>query len=212
MLEWYRVGGDYIDLMDDCHSLVCFVVDGLKRDPGFAPYIDGSCFGNIDLDAPWPRITVADAFSRWGSLTLAEALQADRFDEIISFDIEPRLGMVSPTFLYDYPAACASLARLKTAEPPVAERCELYINGVELANGFSELTDSEELRLRFEKEKDIIEGSGDIRLQLPERFLTDLDRLDTAAGIAFGLDRLLMLLSGAERIDQVTSFAPDDWL
>jgi lysyl-tRNA synthetase class 2 len=211
MLEWYRVGGDYRDLMDDCRSLICSVVDSLKTEPRFAVSIDGSCFGNIDLAAAWQRLSVAAAFSRWGSLSLAEALRTDRFDEVISLDIEPHLGLVSPTFLCDYPAACASLARLKEGDPSVAERFELYINGVELANGFSELTDAEEQRRRFEKEQDKIEKSGGKRPPLPERFLADLDRLDSAAGIAFGLDRLLMLLTGAERIDQVISFAPDDW-
>jgi len=211
MLEWYRNGGDYLDLMDDCRALICAVVDELKKAPRFASYIDRSCFGNIDPTAEWERITVADAFSRWSSLTPAEALQTDCFDETISLDIEPKLGTASPVFLHDYPAACASLARLKSGDPSVAERFELYIDGVELANGFTELTDAREQRMRFEQECDEIEKKGSTRPRMPEKFLGDLDRLGSAAGIAFGLDRLLMLLMSAASINQAVGFSADDW-
>jgi len=211
MLEWYRNEADYLDLMEDCRLLVCSVVNELQNDSRFRPYIDESCLGKIDLSGEWERITVAEAFSRWASLSLEEALQSDRFDEIISFDIEPHVGIASPTFLCDYPANCASLARLRQGDPSVAERFELYINGVELANGFSELTDAHEQRRRFEKELDAIEKSGGIRPQMPEKFLAELDRLGAAAGIAFGLDRFFMLLMSSESINKAVSFCPDDW-
>ena len=211
MLEWYRIDGDYSDLMADCQSLVLHVVESLLQQALHQEYVARSCFGTMPLKADWERITVADAFSRWSPLPLSEALASDRFDEIVAINIEPHLGVESPTFLSDYPAACASLARLKDADPTVAERFELYINGMELANGFSELTDGDEQRLRFEEELDRIERRDGIRPNMPENFLTDLGQLDRAAGIAFGLDRLLMLLMSAHSINEVVSFSPDDW-
>jgi lysyl-tRNA synthetase class 2 len=211
MLEWYRLGSDYRDLMEDCQLLICFIVESLRADPRFVAAIDGSWFGSIDLTEQWERLTVAEAFQRWTATSPDEALQSGRFDEIVSFDIEPRLGLTAPAILYDYPAACGSLARLSDKDAAVAERFELYINSMELANGFSELTDPNEQRLRFGLELDKIEQSGRRRPPMPERFLEDLEHIDTAAGIAFGLDRLLMLLLSAASINEVVSVSPDDW-
>lgn len=211
MLEWYRLGGDYTDLMSDCQALVSHVVTALGGDDRFREILSRSCFGTLSLSSEWQRLSVAEAFDRWASIPLAEALRSDRFDELMAIDIEPHLGLQTPTFLYDYPAVCASLARLKIDDPGLAERFELYINGMELANGFSELTDGREQRLRFEEELSRIERRDGVRPPLPENFLVDLEKLDQAAGIAFGLDRLLMLLSSASSIADVVSFSPDDW-
>ena len=211
MLEWYRLGSDYRDLMEDCRALICFIVEALRADPRFAAVIAGSWFGKVDPAQRWERLTVAEAFERWASTSPEEALQSGRFDEIISIDIEPRLGLTAPAILYDYPAACGSLARLRADDDSVAERFELYINSMELANGFSELTDAYEQRLRFEQELDKIERSGRRRPPMPKRFLEDLGRIDSAAGIAFGLDRLLMLLLSASSINEVVSVSPEDW-
>lgn len=211
MLEWYRLGSDYRELMDDCRSLICFIVESLRAEPRYAAVIDGSWFGNVDLSWEWERLTVAEAFERWASTSPEEALQTQRFDEIISIDIEPRLGLNAPAILYDYPAACGSLARLSDDDDSVAERFELYINSMELANGFSELTDAHEQRLRFDQELDKIEKSGSRRPIMPEKFLADLEHIDTAAGIAFGLDRLFMLLLSADIIEETIPFSARDW-
>ncbi len=211
MLEWYRVDGDYLDLMTDCRSLLCFILESFKAQSRYRAVIGRSCFGNIEVEGDWERIPVSEAFARWGSLSLDGALEADRFDEIISVDIEPRLGLETPALLYDYPAACASLARLKAGDRSLAERFELYINGIELANGFSELTDAREQRSRFSEELRLIEKSGRVRPQMPDKFLADLEQLGRAAGIAFGLDRLLMLLMSKESIEEVVCFSSDDW-
>ena len=211
MLEWYRLGGDYTDLMVDCHALVKHVVTSLNLDDQFRDIVSGSCFETMPLSSEWERLSVAEAFARWGSLPLDEALKSGCFDELIAVDIEPHLGVRTPTFLYDYPAVCASLTRFKNDDASLAERFELYIDGMELANGFSELTDAHEQRLRFEEEIDRIEQRSGTRPPMPENFLVDLARLDRAAGIAFGLDRLLMLLMSAASIDEVVSFSPDDW-
>lgn len=214
MLEWYRLDGTYIDLMEDCRSLIRSILDTLNRQPEFQQILAGSWFGNVDIGREWQKISVSEAFDAWGPISIREALDSDQFDEIISIEIEPRLGVEMPTFLYDYPVECASLALLKDDDASVAERFELYINGIELANGFSELTDSDEQRQRFAEELEMIAQKRSETYQtrnVPEKFLADLDRIDRAAGIAFGLDRFLMLLLSTETIDEVISFSPDDW-
>ena len=197
MLEWYRAGCDYQALMDDCEAL-------------FANLCPEGQLAGIDLTAPWERLTVAEAFARYGSLPLAEALATGRFDEIIALEIEPRLGQERPTFLLDYPAGHAALARRKPGNPQVAERFELYIQGMELANAFSELTDPDEQRRRFEQEEAERRRLGKAPYPTPEKFLRELAALPAAAGIALGVDRLVMLLTGAATIDQVVAFTPEE--
>ena len=144
MLEWYVAGFDYQQLMSQCEELIISVADDL----GFAGGLAGQA-GQINLASPWERITVQEAFETYAPVTLDEALSQDRFDEILVEYIEPNLGLTKPAFLYDYPARLGALARLKQSDQSVAERFELYIGGLELANGFSELTDAGEQRQRF---------------------------------------------------------------
>lgn len=211
MLEWYRTDADYFDLMSDCRALIRYLIDSLKQFDEYRDMVGRSCFGTMAVDHEWEALTVAEAFSRWGTMRLEDALDSGRFDWVIAIDIEPHLGQHSPTFLFDYPAECASLARLKKEDSDVAERFELYIDGMELANGFSELTDGDEQRARFAEELRLIDNNKGGEARMPERFLEDLERIDRAAGIAFGLDRLLMLLMSASSIDEVVSFSPDDY-
>ncbi|MCJ7685817.1 MAG: EF-P lysine aminoacylase GenX, partial [Desulfobacteraceae bacterium] len=125
-------------------------------------------------------------------------------------EIEPNLGTIRPTFLYDYPSAMAALARLKPGNRDLAERFELYIAGLELANGFSELNDPVEQRARFERDLQIRDVEGKETYPMPERFLRALEHMPDAAGIALGVDRLAMLFSGALKIDEVVSFTPEE--
>lgn len=201
MLEWYRSGTDYSALMRECEELLAELLpSGKMTNSGTT----------IDLAPPWERLTVAEAFARYGSLRLDAALAAGRFDEIIAFEIEPRLGLTRPTFLIEYPAALAALARKKPADPQVAERFELYIAGLELANAFSELTDPVEQRQRFVHEEADRRAAGKPPYPIPETFLRELATMPDAAGIALGVDRLVMLLTGAESIDQVVAFTPEE--
>jgi lysyl-tRNA synthetase class 2 len=143
ILEWYRGGVDFRALMDDCEALI----NGISRELGF----DGAFprqGSRIRLEAPWERITVREAFARYATMTVAEALKEDRFDEILTCEVEPHLGKDRPVFLCEYPVELGALARAKEADPRVAERFELYIAGLELANAFSELTDAGEQRRR----------------------------------------------------------------
>ncbi len=199
MLEWYRRDADYKDLMRDCEALIQFLHTALP-DHRFPCASAQAC----------EYITVEDAFLRYGSISVQQALNQDLFDEILVEDIEPHLGKYCPTFLYDYPLELASLARQKEKQPEVAERFELYVSGVELANGFSELTDPEIQRSRFEEEYANMGILQDSKAKMPERFLDSLAQLEQAAGIAVGLDRLFMLFLGEDHLDTVISFAPEE--
>jgi lysyl-tRNA synthetase class 2 len=200
MLEWYRAKVDYRALMEECEELLRRLVpDGTISWRG----------ERIDLTPPWERLTVAEAFARFATVSLEEALATDRFDEVIAFEIEPHLGRDRPTFLTEYPAELAALARKKPGDPRVAERFELYIAGLELANAFSELTDPVEQRQRFENDEATRRTAGKPPYPSPEKFLRELETMPEAAGIALGVDRLVMLLTGAETIDEVVAFTPE---
>jgi lysyl-tRNA synthetase class 2 len=125
-------------------------------------------------------------------------------------DIEPRLGIRKPVFLYDYPAQRAALARLKSEDETVAERFELYIGGLELANGFSELIDPEEQKKRFEKENQNRRSMGRLIYPMPEEFLEEMNEMTPSAGIALGVDRLVMVFLNASSIDEVVAFTPEE--
>jgi lysyl-tRNA synthetase class 2 len=201
MLEWYRAGVDYEALMEECEELLRTL----------APQGSLSWRGEvIRLTPPWERLTVAEAFARHASVSPEKAFAADRFDQVLALEVEPHLGRERPTFLCEYPSELAALARRKPGNPAVAERFELYIAGVELANAFSELTDPVEQRERFVRDEAARRAAGKTPYPSPEKFLTELATLPQAAGIALGLDRLVMLLSGAASIDDVVAFTPED--
>ena len=126
--------------------------------------------------------------------------------------VEPRLGLARPTYLLDWPASMASLSRVKAADPRWAERFELYAGGLELANGFTELTDAVEQRARLIEEQALRRRLGRPVLPLDEPFLAALPRMPGAGGVAVGFDRLLMLLTGAASIAEVLLFPAEEFL
>ena len=204
LLEWYRRGADYQDLMNECEAFITHVA----RQMGSGAILDYQG-RHIQLAPPWPRISVKGAFEKFASSSLAAALQNDQFDEIMVNQIEPRLSRSQPIFLIDYPACRAALARLKSEDSRYAERFELYIAGVEICNGFSELTDPVEQRARFEHERDQRRKADKPVYPLPEKFLMALQDMPSAAGNALGVDRLTMLFADAKRIDDVVTFTPE---
>ena len=169
LLEWYAVHQTYEDLMTQCQGLLRHIAQGLGS-PGCLVYQDTS----LDLANAFERMTVAGAFERFSNVSLNQALDAGCFDEIISFDIEPHLGTSRPCFLYDYPISMASLSAVHPEKPDTAQRFEMYAAGIELANGFTELTDPELQRKRFERENELRVRQGKTKLPLPEAFLSDL--------------------------------------
>ncbi|NWF92991.1 MAG: EF-P lysine aminoacylase GenX [Syntrophaceae bacterium] len=205
LLEWYRSGCDYIGLMEECEELIQTVASAIGL--GDQIVYRGQ---KIDLGRPWERISVKEVFERYSPFAMGEALEQDVFDEIMVRDIEPRLGIEKPTFIYDYPAARRALARLKQEDRTLAERFELYIGGLELANAFSELIDPEEQREHFLRENENRQAMGKPVYPLPEKFLEDLEDMPPSAGIALGVDRLVMVLLDVTSIDEVVAFTPEE--
>lgn len=204
MLEWYTAGFDYHQLMSQCEALIAAVA----KDLGISEIIRQNT--KTCLTPPWEKITVADAFLKYAPISCEEALAQDKFDEILVDDIEPHLGIDRPIFIYDYPAQLAALAKLNINNPAVSERFELYIGGVEIANGFSELTDTHEQRTRFEEALEARAAKNWARYEMPEKFLHSLESLPPCAGIALGIDRLVMMMTGAATIDDVVAFPPEN--
>ena len=205
MLEWYTCGEDYLAMMTQCEALIGYVASTLNL--GNTIHYQGTA---IDLTPPWERLSVAQAFERFGQTSVASALQHDRFDEIMVMQIEPQLKRNRPLFLYDYPAKRAALSRKKAQNPELAERFELYIGGLELCNAFSELTDPHEQRQRFETDRQMRHAAGNQLYPTPHNFLDALEDMPAAAGNALGLDRLVMLLADTARIDDVVAFTPEE--
>ena len=204
LLEWYRTGASYKDLQRDCvellHEVCAFG----------AATSEGACRGSvIEPEKPWESLTVRDAFLRLAGWDPVVDFDPDRFDVDMVTKVEPHLGFPNPCFLEDYPPDRAALARLKDSDPPVAERFELYWAGIELANGFTELTDPAEQRKRFEAVLADRHEAGLPSRPMPEAFLAAIEHLPQCAGIALGLDRLVMLLAGADSVDRVVAFPPD---
>ncbi len=203
MLEWYHRGWDYVDLMEECEDFFNTLagkvsgLDGVNR--------KGEIFykgRTISLEKPWSRLSLRDAFRNFSDISVEQAIAEDQFEEILVEEIEPHLGWERPVFLYDYPIQLASLAKVKQDTPDLAERFELYIGGLELANGFSELVDAEVQRERFAQEMMTIRRLGrDARM--PEHFLQSLEGLGDTAGIALGVDRMSMLLQGKEKLTDI---------
>ncbi len=205
LLEWYTAGHTYLEMMIQCEKLIQFVA-GFAGQPVSILYRDQ----RILMSSPWDRITVCEAFDRYSRTAMKEALAQNRFDEIMATEIEPCLGKDRPVFLYDYPASRSALARLKPDDPSVAERFELYIAGLELCNAFSELTDPVEQRKRFDAEQKLRKHDGKTAYPMPEFFLNALDDMPVSSGNALGLDRLILLLTDANSIDDVVAFIPEE--
>jgi lysyl-tRNA synthetase class 2 len=206
MLEWYRAGADYTRIIADIESLITTTArgHGFKNDK--IEY-QGQV---IDIRKPWPRITVKDAFLKAAGWDPLATDDADRFNADFVLKVLPSFSPHRPTVLVDYPAAQASLARLKSGNPLVAERAEVFIGGLELANAYTELTDAIEQEQRFREAIARIKRERHQQMPLPEKFLESLPRLPTCAGVALGVDRLAMLFCDTASIDDVMAFTVDE--
>jgi elongation factor P--(R)-beta-lysine ligase len=211
LLEWYRPGWDYGRLMDEVGALVRLALDRPVMPIERLTYRDLFRAG-LGLD-PWHAGTaqLREAAERTGLQGL-DGLDLDRdgwLDLLLTQCLEPRLGQGKLTFLCDYPPSQAALSRVRSSGAvPVAERFELYIDGIELANGFGELIDAREQRARFMADLEIRRAQGRSEPPIDTSLLDALDHgMPECAGVALGLDRLLMIATGAEPIDAVLSFA-----
>jgi lysyl-tRNA synthetase class 2 len=220
MLELYRPNADYEAIMRDVEEALLAVERALGVTGPFSR-------------APFERVTVRDAVLKTTGVDLfacrspaelrqaAEAVgvrvgSAERFEDVFFHlfltKVEPTLGVDRPTFLTEYPSEMASLARLKPQDARVAERFELYGGGMELANGFSELTDGEEQRRRLVEEQALRTELGKPVYPLDERFLDAVGRMPPSGGVAVGLDRVLMAILGQRSISEVLLFPAHDFV
>lgn len=204
MVEWYRARAGSDEVMRDTEDLVAHLAGVLAAG---APALRRGG-RRIDAAPPWERLSVREAFERHASVRLDDVVgDDDAFHRVLVDEIEPRLGHERPTFLTRYPARMASLARLHPDDPSVADRFEVYVAGVELCNGFGELTDADEQRRRFERDVEERRRLGKPAHPIDERFLAALARgMPASGGNALGFDRLLMLLTGADAVADVMAF------
>ena len=223
MCEWYRAHEPYGVLIEDCAELLAAAAEaagterfrwrGRSCDPFLEPERLGVCeafdrYAEIDLAATLSREgndreALAAEAARIGVRVVEDDDWSDLFSKILSDRVEPRLGLGRPTVLDLYPASEAALARRSLLDPRLAERFELYACGVELANAFGELTDADEQRRRFEAEMELRRRIYGDDYPIDEDFLAALEIMPEASGIALGFDRLVMLATGAERIEDV---------
>ncbi|MBM3522926.1 MAG: EF-P lysine aminoacylase GenX [Alphaproteobacteria bacterium] len=225
MLEWYRAGDDYSRLMGDCAAILRLAADsagsrhlvwnGRACDPRLEPErltvqaaFERHCGIDLLATAPDPRAPDADLLASAAARIDIVSPPDDRWDDIffrIFLErIEPHLGIGRATLLQDYPVSMAALSRAKPGDPRVAERVELYVAGLELANGFSELVDAQEQRQRFEADMDLKQRLYGERYPIDEDFIAALRHgMPAAAGMALGFDRLVMLACGASDIREV---------
>jgi lysyl-tRNA synthetase class 2 len=216
MLEWYRVGFDHHRLMDETDELVRRLLvpamslnpserltyrEAFQRHAGLDPHTasaeDFAAVAKAHKIGVPPELLTQNDLSVWRDLLLTHA-------------VEPKLGQGRLTFIYDYPASQASLARIQPGDPPLAARFELYLSGIELANGFHELADADEQRGRFERQLHARVASDQPVVPMDERLLAALAHgLPDCAGVALGLDRLVMLAASARSISEVMAFPVD---
>ncbi|HEY7298914.1 MAG TPA: EF-P lysine aminoacylase EpmA [Xanthobacteraceae bacterium] len=223
LLEWYRAHGRYELLMEDCMTVIACAADTVRtRSVSWRERIADPC-------AEPERLTVAEAFSLHAGIDFRQTLSpegADRlrfavmasdigvyvskddtwgdiFSRIMSEKVEPYLGLGRPTILDEYPAAMSPLARPKSSDPSVAERFEVYLCGVEVANGFGELNDASEQRRRLAAQMAEKERIYHERYPIDDDFINALRSMPAACGVALGLDRLVMLVTGAPDIEHV---------
>ncbi len=213
MLEWYRKDKDMESIMDDCESLFTHVVTGLSNQINSKEYYD-----------TWERMHMKDIWKKYVAVDLDEYLNKESLKELcrekgfqVEDDeayedlfyriflnlIEPHLGKDKPTIIHHYPAQMAALAKLDDNDSRYAERFEIYIKGVELANAFSELCDPIEQRKRLEEERLQRQKLGKEIYSIDEEFVQALEHIDSAAGIALGVDRMVQVLTGCKDITDV---------
>ena len=237
MAEWYEVGGDYMSVASEMEKLMQFIWGKLQptgsdlvghkqatlRD--LTLQYQGKTY---DITAPWERISVAEAFQKYAGIdvetmldeqkllvaarekgyqVVAETTWEEMWNQIIANEIEPKLGVEKPTILYDYPLAQAVLAKKKPSDPRFAERWELFLGGLELANCFSELTDWKEQEARCLENLVERKQLGKTEFPMDTAFIDALKKgMPECGGVALGIDRLVMLFTDSGNIDEVLTF------
>jgi lysyl-tRNA synthetase class 2 len=208
ILEWYRPGWDHHQLMDEVDELLAATLgsrsgERLSYAETYARYAGFNPHSEPDADL---RARVKG----FGVPSADDLTRDDLLDLVLTHLIEPKLGHCQPTFIHDYPASQAALARVRDGDPPLAERFEVFVEGVELANGYHELTDPAEQRRRFEADLEARKSGGLPEVPVDERLLAGLEHgLPSCAGVALGIDRLIMVAAGTRDLSEVLAFPID---
>jgi len=215
ILEWYRIKADYTNIMRDCENLINFLNSqpATRKLNNFSP--------------PWQRISIKQSFQKYAGVNLDEFLDPQKarqicqkkgyqasenstweqlYHQIFLNEIEPKLPKEKPLILYDYPAPLAALARLKPTNPRYAERFEFYLAGLEIGNGYSELIDPQEQEKRLRQDIEARKSLGMRLFDYDKEFVEAVKNLPPCGGIAVGVDRLIMALTGAKTISEVLPF------
>jgi len=208
LLEWYRPGFTHHDLMDEMDALLCEI---LGASPAERLSYRTLFERELALDPHTAAASDLHSAAHAAGVGDVQGLSSDDrdgwLDLLMTHAIEARLGLDRPVFVYDYPESQAALARVRPENPPVAERFEVYVRGIELANGFHELTDAREQRRRFETNLDERRRLGLEEMAIDEKLLAALEHgLPSSAGVALGVDRLVMISAGAPSIQDVIAF------
>jgi len=215
LLEWYRVGLDHQQLMDEVAALVRAALDGPAATGPTEKLTYREAFErSLGLDPHTASVAALTACARTHGVSVPDGMSNDSPDPwrdlLLTHLVETNLGRGQLTFIYDYPASQAALARVRPGNPPLAERFELYIEGIEIANGFHELADAAEQRARFTRDLATRKKQGLAAVPMDERLLTSLEHgLPDCSGVALGFDRLVMLAAGARSIQDVLAFPID---
>lgn len=236
ILEWYRVDADYTDIMKDCEELLMFINTYLLRSRQTKTAVNTKQLvyqgKKIDLTPPWERLSMTDAFRRYAHINLVHALSAktlfplartkgyrieqgdtweELFNQVFFNEIEPKLGREKPTILFEYPVALAALSKKKKNDPRFAERFEFYIEGLELGDAYSELTEWKEQLERFKDEQEEQHRLGKTIHPIDTDFIEALKvGMPTTGGIAVGVDRLIMLFANVTDIADTMFFPVTD--
>jgi lysyl-tRNA synthetase class 2 len=207
MLEWYRVGFDHRRLMHETAEIVGEALALVGRSAGVVELSYRELFSTqLDIDpltAPIDRLRAPLAESRVDPEGLS---RDDWLDLLLTHRLQPEFPKDRITLVFDFPASQCALAKIRDGNPPVAERFELFLGSYELANGYHELTDASEQRERFERDNERRRLRGQREVPIDERFLAALPRLPPCAGVALGIERLLMCLAGTDDIGDVIAF------
>ncbi len=236
ILEWYRVEADYRDIMKDCEELLLFINTYLLRSKRASGAVNTQKLiyqgDTVDLSAPWDKVTMTDAFKKYAGIP-AEIFLSEKkllaaakrkgykvepgddweelFNQIFLNEIEPKLGRGKPTIMYDYPVALAALSKKKKSDRRFAERFEFYIEGLELGDAYSELTDWKEQLERFRDESKEQRRLGKLAHPIDKDFIEALKvGMPTAGGIAVGVDRLIMLFADVTNIADTLFFPAEE--
>lgn len=223
ILEWYRNNATYLDLMVDCENLINFIQGKLYGQGCNTLVYQGQ---EIDLRSPWQRISCKEAFEKYAKVNLDKFIDINNarkicrekgyqvslensweelYHQIFLNEVEPKLPKQQPLILYDYPAPLAALSKIKESNPKYAERFEFYVGGLELGNGYSELTDGNEQEKRLRQDLETRKAKKMLVFDYDHEFVDALkEGMLKTAGIAVGIDRLVMLFTDSSDIHEVT--------